>query len=230
MIATMQVATENAKMDRLVGTLEGRRVVVVANGPSLLGQDLRWLADEVTIGVNRAHLLPLYNHDLPRDWCPTFAAWIDHHKVDFPPTVYTRCEATFVYRQELERTTGIPKEWPNLVPFDALTFNRERPRYLWRSRYEGGLVQLGSTTISSVHAAFVMGAEEVWVIGCDHRHDDEGRSHFYSPVGADLIQNAQQQRKTWQTTVESWGCVARSWPGAVTDKGPWGGMGESYGP
>lgn len=221
---------DNDRMAALVGIHEGERIIVLGNGPSLLDADLAWLDGEITMGVNRAYLLPAYNLSLAQDWQPTYAAWTDHGRIDYCPSVYAGCQATFTWRHELDGNHPNVRDWPNCVLWDEMAWSDRRAeerRYLLRSEYQG-ILQLGSTAISACHLAFVLGAAEVVVIGCDGTYDERGRSHFYSPPGVMGLHDYDRMMVAWNNMRQGWLKVQPAWPGPVIDLSPAPGIGEVY--
>lgn len=209
------------------GALKDEVVVVVANGPSLLRQDLGWLLEAKTIAVNRAYRLPAHN-PTAEGWAPDFACWIDHTIArqgsdPWHPNVYAGCRGCFVASLELRRAE--PTSWGNSIPFDLVKWDGKP-----LGREYAGVVKGGSSTIAAVHLAFLMGARRVEVIGVDHQYDEAGRSHFYSEPNARLHHSPEGTEETWGAMVVAWSALAASWPGKVSRRSPADvtGLGDHY--
>jgi len=217
-------------IESFIGKHDGETIAVVGNGPSLVDQKLDHLVDMTTIGVNRAYMLPDYNPTIPNDWSPTYAAWTDHERIDWPVDVYERCRATFVWENEIEQAVTKPKEWPNLSTWRERRIEKTDNHIvpIKRSVYDG-IIQPGATAISAVHIAFMMGAVSVHVYGCDHALDDNGFSHFYSDRPVENTESMKEIRNQLLNMLASWQMVASIWPGKVVDKSTFGGLGERYG-
>lgn len=201
----------NPKLEKLLNSQKGKRIVVIGNGPSLLRQDLSGLPECLTIGVNRAYRLPAHNRTVPSDWVPTYACWNDHQLTvmgsdPFAPEEYQDSLACFVADRGLKGFA-----WQNLVPFKIVPPVDLAVRAVRRGEYRGIVGGL-SSCVSAVHLAFCLGAKTVDVIGVDHEYDSIGRVYFYSQPDGDKAHEAGSADPHWRDMAEAWKALASLWP------------------
>ena len=146
---------------------EGERCFIVGNGPSLTGEDLNLLKNEVTFASNRIYSI------LPQtEWRPTYYAVFDESIVR-PDGVADEinsidCEMKFVRRQ------GYFKEYKPLnspICFVKTFYSR---KYLDAPEFSTdaskGIYTIGGVTYAMLQLAVHMGFKEIYLIGMDNRY------------------------------------------------------------
>jgi len=175
-------------LDDLYNSHAGRRCFIAGNGPSLNKMDLSLMKDDVIILQNRGHLLAA--------------------RIGRPPNLLVAVDA-IVVKQFHEEMKAVPctkfsnenylADWEQ--PGDDVIFlNTAGPIAVWQPDIRRPFDEGHTVTNVSLHIAFFMGFDPVYLIGVDHfylcaappnaRWTSEGHDvdHFdpnYLPVGMD---------------------------------------------
>lgn len=181
-----------ARNDRLRGKHAGRRAFVLANGPSLAGQDIRPLKDELTFVLNA-----FWKHPLTEEWDPTYYFFADPDLFDgsgetaeFFAQARSRCSGSTFFaplsaRSVIENRRLLPVEQTYFVAFAGrlhaglrLFPDLARP-----------LPTVQGVTQMAIMAAMSMGCSPIYLLGFDHdaifrraelQEGEEDRTpHFY---------------------------------------------------
>lgn len=141
----------------------GQRCFIIANGPSLGAMDLRALAGEFTISMNRAYIL--------------YAQW------GFTPSYYVGINELVL---EQFATDIAQLDMPRFVNFNrrrCFGGSRNEPMYLrvglgledrFCRNIAGTISSGGTVTFACLQLAYFMGFSEVILIGLDHNFVEKG--------------------------------------------------------
>jgi len=143
---------------------KGDRCFIIANGPSLKNMDLSLLKNEITIGMNRIHLMKDIN-----GFVPTYVvvADIDIQLKQFTQE-YNDVQLTRFYNWNAR---GLFNNVENLMFFKE-SFQPE-----FQSDFTKKIGTGKSVTYSCLQLAFYMGFKEVILIGKDHSYNISGTPH-----------------------------------------------------
>jgi len=159
-----------AKLKRLYNRYNGRKAVIICNGPSLLKSDLSLLKGIYTFGLNKINLL--------------------FDKSDFRPSCIVSVNP-FVIEQNADffNSTHIPlfinNRYENIIMSRKnVTFLHSTHRTADFARDCSMSIFQGSTvTYVALQVAFHMGFQEVALIGCDHYFESVGEPNSVVPAG-----------------------------------------------
>jgi hypothetical protein len=150
----------------------GRRIFVLANGPSINEEDLRLLKDEVVIGMNASTML--------------------EERFGFESRYYVLSDARFIAAPH-KRPWATERLAPtthrivraDLRPLDEQAL-AERTLYVRALARDGfsrnlanGFFYGCTTTMLALQLAWFLGSREVYLLGCDLRYPQE-RPRFYA--------------------------------------------------
>jgi len=156
----------------------GRRVFILANGPSVNALDLSLLKDEVVIGMNASTLLE-EQHGFQSDYyVVSDLRFITHPEKRAFCTSRLKSSTVRVLRQELEAVDD--KELPN-KSFYVNALHRDGFSKNLAAGYFFGC----TTTMLAVQLAYYLGAAEIYLLGCDLRYSPE-TPRFYSEPNPQL--------------------------------------------
>ncbi len=160
------------KPSKLLDRERGKRVFILANGPSIVGLDLSFLKDEIVIGMNASSML---------EEC-----------FGFRSKYYVLSDKRFINTKE-KRAWATEKLWPQthrIVRADIRPY--DDPELETRTTYIAPLARDGfsknlsvgyfygcTTTMLALQVAWHLGSREVYILGCDLRYPNE-RPRFYS--------------------------------------------------
>jgi hypothetical protein len=170
----------------------GRRCFVIGNGPSLAGQDIAPLADEVTIVMNAFHRHPI----LKTGWRPTV------HCMAEPAAAYDNPLLLDVLRQCITGAAADLHVFPvevrplirqhNLAPDDRMRYvdfrgMTEAYPPTRRPDLAGTIPFMTNTAHLSIVVAMHLGCSPIYLVGLDHdwlSHRGIDR-HFYAHEGVE---------------------------------------------
>ena len=157
----------------LKNAYEGKRVVIMGNGPSINKTDLSLLKNEYTIGLNKVYLL------FDRiDWRPTFIS-------SYIGDVVEQCREAYLELGDIP--TFIAHESREMIP---PTDRKNMFYYGSHKRFTFSLdpvaeVCCGYTvTYVAMQLAFYLGFSKVLLIGVDHRFKYDGESDKWHVMSA----------------------------------------------
>jgi hypothetical protein len=151
----------------------GKRIFVVANGPSLTAEDLEMIKDEVSIACNKTWLL--YEHT---NWRPTYYFVEDTMVIQQNKEEISNLTGSIKFFPQRTPQIGVglvPSERPftqcHYYPFDIPNWRQGIPPHdKWFSSDVSKMVYGGGTVLYSMFQfANYFGAKEIILIGCDHK-------------------------------------------------------------
>jgi len=152
-----------ARLKALRDIHRGQRCVIIGNGPSLKQMDLRPLAREYTIGLNRIYLL--------------------FEQMGFATTYHVTVNR-LVIEQFLDDLLAIPSvkfmSWKarDLIPADApVILLRSLYRPSFSTNLAWGAWEGATVTYTAMQIAYHLGFEQVVLIGVDHNFATQGEKH-----------------------------------------------------
>lgn len=150
-----------SRLAGLAGRHRGQRCVLIANGPSLNQMDLRFLRNEVTIGLNKIYL--------------------GFRKFSFYPRYYVAVNDLVIQQsadaiKAMNCVKFISERNAATVPEDALTYhiNTSRPAQRFCKDISQGVHEGWTVTYAALQVAYHLGFSEVVIIGMDHRYAYSG--------------------------------------------------------
>lgn len=181
---------------------KGERCFILATGPSIAKQNLKWLSNETCFSVGEFNLHPLYqtirpkynvsppNHE-PYQW--------DELKIIVERLVGTEFNAInfFGYTNYKWSYYRLFDEHPELKPKYCYHLNYDGSSYLNEFNYnESSVWSIASTLFacrtvvySAIQIAIYMGFSEIYLLGCDHDYlvrkisgKDFSDHHFYKDI------------------------------------------------
>jgi len=156
----------------------GRRVFILANGPSVNSLDLSLLKDEVVIGMNASTLLEEQNGFHSKYYVVSDLRFITHPEKR--PFCTSRLDGSTVrvLRKELEAADD--KDLPNRS-FYVNALQRDGFSKNLTAGYFFGC----TTTMLAIQLGYYLGASEIYLLGCDLRYSPEA-PRFYSEPNPQL--------------------------------------------
>lgn len=155
----------------LKGKFSGERCFIVANGPSLLMEDLNKIKDEYTFGMNRIYML--FDRT---NWRPTYYTVQD-------PTVLRSCHGEIIQQVLGNKTTVFikPTGEPKYDIADAIyinmdyskSFKRSLPGFLSHTENIYTLNDGLTSVYTSLQLAVLMGFKEIYLLGADCNYSDD---------------------------------------------------------
>lgn len=151
---------------------KGKRCFIIGNGPSLNKMDLSFLKDEITFGQNRINLL--------------------FDKMGFKTTYHVAVN-DLVIKQFLDEIKSI--NVPSFVSWETRKLFRGKQNYFFlmssfKETFSPDILKRvgnGATvTYTSMHLAYYMGFEKVYLIGVDHNFKEK-------ELGRNVISNGNDQ-------------------------------------
>lgn len=145
-------------------SLEGQRVWVIGNGPSIADTDLSLLANQTTIGTNSIFL----NRD-QMGYDPTHYVVEDYLVAeDRAAEIAAITDSTKWFGNYLQYALSAS---PDTLWMNVSTDYRETPEWPRFSRDAGRIMHVGGTvTYLCIQLAYYLGASEVVLVGVDHSY------------------------------------------------------------
>ena len=185
---------------------KGKRIFVVATGPSLCVEDVEKLKNEITIGLNT--IFDIYPMT---EWRPTYYFLGDFkgidifnsRKVDIFAKKYVILSHKFRGKVNVEQAIYVPMSWlDHWYNYENTTDLRYSDNLLW------GMYCLLNSTALAINLATYMGASEVVLIGCDN--DYRGKFHFADDETSDMIDDkADHAERTYIGSVKAFEFVKK---------------------
>lgn len=154
----------NWRLEMLRGRHWGKRCFLIGNGPSLKTMDLRPLANEFTIGLNRVYLL--------------------FDEIGFATTYYV-CVNKLVVEQCAEEIVRVPAiRFINWNARDLIPFTRDMIllRPLFHPHFSKdltvGMWEGSTVTYVAMQVAHHLGFHQVILVGVDHDYQAEGQPNM----------------------------------------------------
>lgn len=154
---------------------KGRRIFILANGPSIIDEDLSKLNGEIVIGMNASTML--------------------EERFGFTSAYYVLSDARFINSKEKRplATTKLSSSTHRVVRSDLRKF--DEPAFKDRTTYVTPLscngfsrnLSLGfnygcTTTMLALQLAWHLGSLEVYLLGCDLRYPEENPRFYVESV------------------------------------------------
>lgn len=145
---------------------KGKRVFILANGPSLKQMDFGKLKEEITIGMNRIYLLKEENGFLP-NYLASIAekTQLEQFNEDFNKLDIT-CFFPWDYHRKMSKK-----------PNQFFIKGRFSPKFVTDLTKRIGSGK--SVTYACIQIAYYMGFDEVYLIGKDHSYNTDARTGTY---------------------------------------------------
>ncbi len=154
-------ASPPQKLARINGMLKGKRVFVVASGPSLIGFDFKRLSNEETIAVNHTlEHFPAARHHLFGD--PRVLNYVRTIYKDYAGNIFASHHANLGSWERNDERVYVFAKRSNSVG----------------EKLEDGLYSDFNSGMEAVNLALVMGAEKIYLLGMDFCAHD-GKYYFY---------------------------------------------------
>lgn len=151
-----------SRLQMLQNREQGRRCVLVANGPSLNQMDLRFLRRNTCIGMNKIYL--------------------GLKKFGFYPKYYVAVNDLVIEQsaEEIKRLNCvkfISQRNASVVPESALTYhiNTTKPPKRFCTDIAQGVSEGWTVTHAALQVAYYLGFKEVVIVGMDHRYTYHGQ-------------------------------------------------------
>jgi hypothetical protein len=143
---------------------KGKRCFIIANGPSLRNTNLNILKDEITICMNRGHLLSnLY------DFTPTYLFCIDvKNQLNQFTEEYNSIDIVRFYNWNARKLFNNDMK---------LVFLRLNHKHIFQKNVLKGFWYGHSVTFACIELAYYMGFNEVVLVGKDHNFIEKGYPH-----------------------------------------------------
>jgi len=160
----------------LKNTHKGERCFVVASGKSTLNQDLGWLKNEITIGVNQSYLVTE-----PYGYHPTYMCLIDRGLYVNIKEIYEKLSSktAFVLSNYNPKKTDTGSNYKGV---NAVAVVNRINKWVWEGNFDSdlssGVYRARNVVIDlAIPMAIYMGCSEVYLIGCDCTEDGYGYSY-----------------------------------------------------
>jgi len=143
---------------------KGKRCFIVANGPSLRNTDLNLLKDEITICMNRGHILSdLYN------FVPTYLLCIDvKNQLSQFTEEFNKIDLVRFYNWNARKLFNNNKKLAFIMLNHKHKFQKNVLKGFWYGH---------SVTFACIELAYHMGFNEVIIVGKDHSYIEKGSPH-----------------------------------------------------
>ena len=169
------------KIKELKNKEEGKTIFIVANGSSILKQDLSFLEDEVVIGMNGT---PFIEAELKFSFDYYVVSDVrflqEPHKFECATTMLNK-NAVRVFRKELENVDALEYK-------DSTYYIRSLGRDGFSLDLSRGFYFGCTTTMLAIQLAYYLGAKDIVILGCDLSYPDS-QPRFYKEVSASPVDN-----------------------------------------
>ncbi len=165
------------KLSKIHNLHLGSDIFILANGPSILAENLNLLKNKIVIGMNASTLLESDFDFVSQYYVVSDTRFITHPQKKIYATEMLNKETKRVFRKELKefddisyysRTSYVPA-----LGKDGFSFN------LLQGFYFGC-----TTTMLALQLAFYLGAKRIFILGCDLKYSGE-TPRFYKE---DIVQ------------------------------------------
>ena len=148
----------------LKGSFQGKRCVIIGNGPSLNKTDLSLLKNEYTFGLNRIYLL-FDRLGFETDFLVSSNRYVIEQFSD--EMLQTNCKKFFNYKFKKEIKNKDNVSFITATPFGSKYFDNIEKGYMAYS---------GSVTFVAIQLALYFGFSEIILIGFDNNFKNSGPS------------------------------------------------------
>lgn len=194
----------------------GKRGFILATGPSVKAQDIGWLRDEITVGINFIH-----KTTRPQGWAPTYMVTAD-------PTVLARLkdewetlDTNVILTDTCMVQTGY--DAPNLQSGRGISLYY-RDAMTWDAPTGFQIPRAHSTTGHlAIPWAIYLGLNPIYLIGCDCT----GGGHCYDDKGVYCGHGEQLMRTSFMPAMEKVRAAAEA-AGIVIQNATRGGLLEAF--
>jgi hypothetical protein len=156
----------------------GKRIFILANGPSLNDEDLAPLRDEVVIGMNASTIL-----EDRFDFISQYYVLSDARFINAPEKRAWAMEKLSAKTQRVLRADLKPIDDPSFE--GRTTYVNPLSRDGFSKNLSVGFYYGCTTTMLAIQLAWHLGAREVYLLGCDLRYPEEN-PRFYAETTPQL--------------------------------------------
>lgn len=159
--------------------LEGKRAFIVGNGPSLRASDLDRIAGEVSLGANFISLI--FPHT---SWRPHFISvtdplvWSKVSVEGSPKSIPWLVDSSFVNSNPSRQVVPFKR----FARFSAEYYQGRVARRPFSADVRRGFFGGYSVTFFNIQLAFSLGLNPVYLLGVDHRFQENQSGFFSRPV------------------------------------------------
>lgn len=150
----------------------GRRIFILANGPSVIDEDLSLLKDEVVIGMNASTML-----ESRFGFSSKYYVLSDARFLRATDKRAWACEKLSPTAHRVVRADLRPEDDPALEA--RTTYIAPLSRDGFSRNLAGGYFYGCTTSMLAIQLAWHLGARDVYILGCDLRYPEEN-PRFYS--------------------------------------------------
>ena len=165
---------------------QGKRVFVLANGPSVNDEDLSGLRSEVVIGMNASTLLEQKHGFTSKYYVLSDARFLQSQEKRPLATHKLRAETQRIIRADI-------RSYDDSSYADRTTYVRPLERDGFSHNLSVGFYYGATTTMLALQLAWHLGSREVYLLGCDLRYPED-KPRFYkedSPQVEDAFTSVQ---------------------------------------
>lgn len=157
---------------------KGKRAFILANGPSILKEDLSLLKDELTIGMNASTMLESKYGFETDYYVLSDTRFITHPEKAHFATTDLHPKTVRILREELREVddTSLPNETYYVPALQRDGFSKSL-----QSGYFFGC----TTTMLAIQLAYYLGAVDIYLLGCDLKYSAES-PRFYKESSPQL--------------------------------------------
>ena len=148
------------KIKALKNTHEGKKAVIMCNGPSLNKVDLEKLKGVFTIGLNKINLL--FNRS---DFRPSIIAVVNANVIEQNADFYNETQIPVFADTYAKKFIRHRKNIHFLHSTEVAKFSRDVSFSIWKG---------GTVTYAAMQIAFHLGFTKVALVGCDHYFNSVG--------------------------------------------------------
>lgn len=173
---------------------EGKRIFILANGPSINQHNLNLLKDEIVIGMNASTLLESQYDFISKYYVISDTRFIQHPEKHSLGTTRLSPETIRVLRRELE-------EYDDKKILNKTYYVKALKRNGFSENLSAGYFFGCTTTMLAIQLAYFLGAVDIYLLGCDLR---------YSPESPRFYKEESPQLEDAFTSVQIWNIVNAS--------------------
>jgi hypothetical protein len=156
----------------------GKRAFILANGPSILEENLSFLKDEITIGMNASTILES-KYDFQTDYYVlSDTRFITHPEKAHFATTSLNSQTVRIFREELRELDD--KNLPNKTYY-VPALQRDGFSKSLQSGYFFGC----TTTMLAIQLAYYLGITDIYLLGCDLKYSADS-PRFYKESNPQL--------------------------------------------
>ncbi|MFD3248671.1 6-hydroxymethylpterin diphosphokinase MptE-like protein [Rahnella aquatilis] len=175
-------------------TETGKRIFILANGPSINDHDLTFLKEEIVIGMNASTLLEKTYDFISKYYVISDTRFLQHPEKKSFGTDLLSSSTIRILRKELE-------EFDNKDISNKTYYVKALKRDGFSENLAAGYFFGCTTTMLAIQLAYYLGASEIYLLGCDLRYSHES-PRFYK--------ESHPQLEDSFTSVQIWNIVNAS--------------------